>query len=33
VLDLSPAHPQFPAGVRSVRADFGAAIAALAAGL
>jgi len=33
VLDLSPVHPQFPVGVRSARADFGAAIAALAAGL
>jgi redox-sensing transcriptional repressor len=33
VLDLSPVHPQFPAGIRSARADFGAAIAALSAGL
>ena len=33
VLDLSPVHPQFPAGIRSARADFGAAISALSAGL
>jgi len=33
VLDLSPDHPEFPAGIRSARADFGAAIAALAAAL
>jgi len=33
VLDLSPVHPQFPDDVRSARADFGAAIATLSAGL
>lgn len=33
VLDLSPMHPQFPEGVRSARADFGAVIAALSARL
>ncbi|PKL25988.1 MAG: redox-sensing transcriptional repressor Rex [Spirochaetae bacterium HGW-Spirochaetae-3] len=33
VLDLSPVHPEFPNGVRSARADFGAAIATLSAGL
>lgn len=33
VLDLSPVHPQFPRDVRSSRADFGAAIATLSAGL